>query len=82
MSRLSRGEAALQVRTHEDLPTAIRWGSAWQPIAHIALSWQLDVCWWSARIYRDYFKLLVGEVVLVIYHDLLTDGWALQRVYD
>ena len=38
MSRLSRGEAALQVRTHEDLPTAIRWGSAWQPIAHIALA--------------------------------------------
>ena len=40
---------------------------------------------WSgggARVYRDYYKLLAAGMALVIYHDLLTDAWALQRVYD
>ena len=49
---------------------------------HIALAWQLDVNWWGARVYRDYYKLLAAGMALVIYHDLLTDAWALQRVYD
>ena len=50
--------------------------------SRIALSWQLDVNWWRTRIYRDYYKVLAGGMALVIYHDLLTDAWAIQRVYD
>ena len=73
---------ALQVRTADALPTAIGWRGGWHTVEHIALTWQLDVCWWRARIYRDYYKLLAGGMALVIYHDLLTDVWALQRVYD
>ncbi|MCY3864180.1 MAG: hypothetical protein OXG68_01955 [Chloroflexi bacterium] len=82
MSRLSAEAAALEVRTVDELPVGIRWGGVWHPIQHIALSWQLDLCWWGARVYRDYYKLLAGGMALVIYHDLLTDAWALQRVYD
>ena len=82
MSRLWSEGKALQVRTSDELPAAIRWENAWHPVRYIALSWQLDLCWWRARIYRDYYKVLVGEMALVIYHDLLTDAWALQRVYD
>ena len=82
MSRLWREGKALQVRTADALPTALRWKAVWYPIRHIALSWQLDVCWWRARIYRDYYKVLAGDMALVIYHDLLTDTWAMQRVYD
>lgn len=87
MSRLwqeDRKEAAeaLQVRLSDARPSAIRWRGRWHPIERIALSWQLDVNWWRARIYRDYYKVLAGGMALVIYHDLLTDAWALQRVYD
>ncbi|MCY4061514.1 MAG: hypothetical protein OXG53_04020 [Chloroflexi bacterium] len=82
MSRLSDETAALEVRTRDELPSAIRWKDAWHPIQHIALSWQLDVIWWGARVYRDYYKLLAGGMALVIYHDLLTDNWGIQRVYD
>ena len=53
--------AALQVRTRDALPTAIRWANAWHPIQRIALTWQLDVCWWQMRIYRDYYKVLAGR---------------------
>ena len=73
---------ALQVRTAAALPAEIRWREAWHPVEHIALSWQLDVCWWGARVYRDYYKLLAAGMALVIYHDLLTDAWGVQRVYD
>ena len=69
MSRLWREGKTLQVRTADALPIAIRWQEAWTPIRHIALSWQLDVCWWRTRIYRDYFKVLAGDMALVIYHD-------------
>ena len=72
----------LQVRTRAELPSAIRWRDAWHPVEHIALSWQLDLNWWGARVYRDYYKVLAAGMALVIYHDLLTDAWALQRVYD
>ena len=83
MSRLWTAETeTLAVRTEAGLPRAIRWNGTWQPVQHIALTWQLDLCWWRVRIYRDYFKLLAGGMALVIYHDLLTDNWALQRVYD
>ncbi len=82
MSRLWGEGKALQVRTDDVQPTAIRWEEAWHPIRHIALSWQLDVNWWQARIYRDYYKVLVKDMALVIYHDLVDDVWALQRVYD
>ena len=73
---------ALDVRADDELPSAIRWRGAWHPIEHIALSWQLDLNWWNARVYRDYYKVLAAGMALVIYHDLLTDAWALQRVYD
>ena len=83
MSRLWGTEAeALQVRLADGSPVAIRWRGAWQAVEHIALAWQVDLCWWGARVYRDYYKLLAGGMALVIYHDLLEDGWALQRVYD
>ena len=61
MSRLSADGATLAVRTRDALPTAIRWNGSWQPVQHIALAWQLDLCWWQARIYRDYYKVLAGE---------------------
>ncbi len=82
MSRLAGEGVALEVRAEAGLPTAVRWRGAWRPVEQIALTWQLDVNWWRGRVYRDYYKVLAGETALVIYHDLLRDSWALQRVYD
>ena len=82
MSRLWRTGKALQVRTDDNLPAAIHWRDAWHPVRHIALHWQLDVNWWQARIYRDYYKVLADGMVLVIYHDLIENIWAVQRIYD
>lgn len=83
MTRLYKDARTLDVQTRDDIPIAIQWGSAWHPIQHITLSWQMDVNWWRERIYRDYYKVLTQKgLILVIYHDLLTDLWAIQRIYD
>ena len=81
MSRLWEG-AALQVQLADGWPRKIRWQGSWRRVERIALTWQVDMSWWGARVYREYFKLLAGGMALVIYHDLLSDKWALQRVYD
>lgn len=82
MSRLWQDGKALQVRTDDNLPTAIHWRDVWYTVQHIALHWQIDVNWWQARIYRDYYKVLADGMVLVIYHDLIANTWAVQRIYD
>ncbi|MCY4072375.1 MAG: hypothetical protein OXG60_13850 [Chloroflexi bacterium] len=83
MTRLYKDARTLDVQTRDAIPIAIQWRQAWHPIQHITLSWQMDVNWWHERIYRDYYKVLTQKgLVLVIYHDLLTDLWAIQRIYD
>ncbi len=39
--------------------------------------------WWRVRIWREYFKLTTGTgLLVVIYRDLLSGAWYLQRLYD
>ena len=45
--------------------------------------WRVDGEWWRGRIWRDYFRLTTATGLrVVIYHDLLTDEWCLQRLLD
>ena len=82
MSRMWKDGLKLNVQTQGELPTALRWQGVWHPVERISLRWRLDMNWWGPRTHRNYFKLLAAGMALVIYHDLLTDSWALQRVYD
>jgi hypothetical protein len=59
----------------------------WQGQAHgvqaIAKRWRVDVDWWRVRVWREYFKLTTHTgLLVVIYRDLLTGRWYLQRLYD
>jgi hypothetical protein len=39
--------------------------------------------WWREGIRRDYFKLTTTTgLLVVIFHDLDTGDWYLQRLYD
>lgn len=64
-------------------PEMIQWDRQWQPVTQIAQRWRVDAGWWRWRTWRDYFKLLTANgLLLVVYHDLLDDTWHLQRIYD
>ena len=53
------------------------------PVQGIAKRWRVDLDWWQQRVWREYFKLYTQTGLLVIlYRDLLTDQWYLQRLYD
>jgi hypothetical protein len=62
-------------------------GFAWQGQTHqvdeITREWRVDIDWWRGRIWRAYFKLSTSTGLLVIvYQDLLSGEWYLQRLYD
>jgi hypothetical protein len=45
--------------------------------------WRADTDWWRGRIWREHFKVASKSGLLaVIYHDLLTDTWYIQQIYD
>jgi hypothetical protein len=64
-------------------PRAFIWQGRTHPVQAIAKRWRVDVDWWRVRVWREYFKLATGTgLLVVIYRDLLSGDWYLQRLYD
>jgi len=64
-------------------PATFRWREQIHPVQHIANRWRVDGYWWDSRVRREYFKLTTETGWLVIlYRDLSTSAWFLQRLYD
>ena len=64
-------------------PRFVTWQGAVHPVEKIAKRWRVDQGWWQNRVWREYFKLTTKTGLLVIvYRDLLTGEWYLQRLYD
>ena len=84
MTRLwSQGELIAVVSDATQAPRAFTWRGRTHPVQGIAKRWRVDVDWWRGRVWREYFKLATRTGLLVIvYRDLLTGDWYLQRLYD
>lgn len=64
-------------------PSLFIWHKRRHPVRHIANEWHVDDRWWADHIRRDYYKLLTTTgVLVVVYQDLIGEGWYLQRLYD
>lgn len=64
-------------------PTSFRWQGRTHPVETIGRRWRVDMEWWRQRIWRAYYKLSTETGLLVIiYQDLLSGDWYLQRLYD
>ena len=64
-------------------PCAFTWRGRTHPVQSIAKRWRVDVDWWRVRVWRENFKLATGTgLLVVIYRDLLSGDWYLQRLYD
>jgi hypothetical protein len=62
---------------------AFEWRGHTNLVTGVVKRWRVDVGWWRQRVWREYFKLYTRTGLLVIiYHDLLTGQWYLQRLYD
>jgi hypothetical protein len=79
----SNGQPIKVFAPDPEAPQRSIWDRRSHEVDAIAAKWRVDVEWWRARIWRDYFKLTTRDGLLVeLYHDLMTDEWRLQRLYD
>lgn len=76
----------LPIRVRADVlgaPLSFTWEGRRYQVAQITRRWRVDEKWWQRRIWREYFKLATrGRMLVVIFHDLMSGQWFLQRVYD
>ena len=83
MTRLWGSGAAIRVVLIDEKPTRFIWASRTHPVQTITNHWRVDVGWWRLRLWRHYYKIITTTgLLVVIYHDLVTGEWRLQRVYD
>jgi hypothetical protein len=46
-------------------------------------SWRVEQDWWERPVAREYWKVLLGDrLLLEVFLDLLDGRWFLERVYD
>lgn len=64
-------------------PQAFTWHGQNHPVRQVAKRWRVDLDWWQTRIWREYFKLTTQTgLLVVIYLDIVSGKWYLQRLYD
>jgi hypothetical protein len=64
-------------------PPHFTWNGAEHQVAEITNSWRVDVDWWRGRVWRAYFKARTDTgLLVVIYQDLVSGKWYLQRLFD
>jgi hypothetical protein len=64
-------------------PAAFTWRGQTHRVQEIIRRWRVDLEWWRVRIWRTYFKLNTDTgLLVVIYQDLPSGAWYLQRMYD
>ncbi|MFO7168309.1 MAG: hypothetical protein DIU80_009825 [Chloroflexota bacterium] len=53
------------------------------PVARVVERWRVDEGWWRRRAWREYFQVITaGGQLLLLYHDVRSGLWRLQRLYD
>jgi hypothetical protein len=64
-------------------PLAFEWRGQVHRVVHLGNCWRIHLEWWRVEIWREYFQVEVhSRFTCVIYRDLLTDRWYLERIYD
>ena len=64
-------------------PASFTWQGQTHQVDEITRAWRVDIDWWRGRVWRAYFKLSTDTgLLVVIFKDLLSGEWYLQRLYD
>jgi hypothetical protein len=82
LTKLLSPPAAVEVTLSPDgTPGFIRgeFSGSLDPIAR----WKVETEWWNQPVIREYWKALLNSSLLCeLYHDLSSDEWFVERVYD
>lgn len=75
---------SLVVRAKQGRPTAFTWEGINRQIVRLGQHWRVHTAWWEGQeVWRDYWLVATDDACLcVLYHDLVTDRWHLERVLE
>ena len=70
------------IAVHGKLETFV-WSGKRHVIKRIVKKWRVDEGWWTEWQWREYSKVITETGLLaVVFQDLITEQWYLQRLYD
>ena len=74
----------IEVRSNGDEPQAFRWEKCWHRVRDVSARWRVHTLWWTeGEVHRDYWEVTTRSGLLcVLYRDLLSDAWHLERIYE
>ena len=82
MTRVMRPATALRV--HEGaagIPESIELFGVVSAV-QVVERWRISERWWPQPIDREYLRVTGPGWLALIFHDLLSGGWFLERIYD
>ena len=83
MTRLWQEGDPIDVVDEDGQPRRFTWRGRSHEVDEISRQWRADLGWWADRKWHAYFKLVTDTGLLVIiFEDLETGTWYLQRLYD
>lgn len=84
MTRLwPQGEAIVVVSDSQGTPGAFEWQGRTHRVVRLGQRWRVDEGWWRQQVWREYFQVCTDTgLLMIVYRDLLTGRWYLQRLYD
>lgn len=84
MSRLFAEDDLIDVQADIDgLPLKFKWKGAYHHVEQVTIGWSIDTDWWVKRRWRELFKVITDTgLLVVVYHDLVSDSWYLHRLFD
>jgi hypothetical protein len=83
MTKLFRPAIPIQVEENPDgTPAGFLYRGNLSRVKQICSHWRIKEGWWRNEIEREYFQLETPKFACMIYQDLLSSGWYLQRIHD
>lgn len=84
------GQAKLDAPLSEDetgsaaAPILFHWQGHTHHIDKVSNRWRIHTNWWTqAEVWRDYWEVTTDTALLcVLYHDLISNAWYLERIYE
>ncbi|MBP6015301.1 MAG: hypothetical protein KA586_01130 [Candidatus Promineofilum sp.] len=84
MTRLWSKAVVITVQSSSDSPERLTWERQTHNVAAVVKRWRVGADWWRGEaVARDYYKVTTTTgLLIIIYRDLQTGTWYLQRLYD
>ena len=75
----------IPIKVHEgknNSPAGFAYNRKAVKVRRVDQQWRVREGWWRDEVVREYFQLETSRFVCMIYLDMLSGGWYLQRIYD